>query len=92
MVNLRGHQSRSLVALQAREAGFDALLVAGRTPGLEPAAKHGPYIVVLALAGTKIQPKARIGIPIAGTASVGVDLLKECVRGPHQLVGIEGRK
>jgi hypothetical protein len=48
--------------------------------------------VVLALAGIEIQPEARIGLSIAPAASIGFDLLKECVRRFFHLVGIEGRK
>ena len=39
----------------------------------------GPKFVMLALAGIEIQPETGIGIPIASTASVGVNLLKECI-------------
>jgi len=68
-----------LLTLQARKTGFGTLFVARQTPWLEPSTKDWPYIVVLALAGIEIQPETRIGIPIASTASVGFDLLKECV-------------
>ena len=65
--------------LQARKADFDTLFVACQTPWLEPSTKDWPYIVVLALAGIEFQPETRIGIPIANTPSIGVNLLKECV-------------
>ncbi len=75
-----------------RKAGFDAEVVACRTPWFEPSTEDRPKSVVLALAGIEIQPKARIGISIASTVSVDVNLLKECIRCLYQLVGIEGGK
>ena len=81
-----------MLALQARKADFHAQSIASQTPRLEPPTKDGPYFVMLALAGTEIQPETRIAIPITGTASVGVNLLKEYVRRLLQLVGIKGRK
>ena len=81
-----------LLTLQARKTNFDTLFVACQTPWLEPTTKDGPYLVVLALAPSEIQPETRIGIPIASAASVGFNLFNECVRRLHYLVGIEGRK
>ena len=78
--------------LQSGKTGFDAEVVACLTPRLEPSTKDRPGFVVLALARIEIQPETRIGIPVAGTAGVGVNLLKECIRRLYQLVGIEGRK
>ncbi len=69
----------SHAALQARKTDFDTLLIACQTPWLEPSTKDRPHIVVLALAGIEIQPETRTGTPIASTASVGFNLLKECV-------------
>ena len=68
-----------LIPLQAGKTGFDTEVVACLTPWLEPSTKDWPKFVVLALAGIEIQPETGIGIPIASTASVGVNLLKECI-------------
>ena len=68
-----------MLTLQDRKTDFDTLFIACQTPWLEPSTKDWPYIVVLALAGTEIQPETRIGIPIARTPSVGFNLLKEYV-------------
>ena len=68
-----------MLTLQAGKTGFDTEVVACLTPWLEPSTKDWPKFVVLALAGIEIQPETGIGIPIASTASVGVNLLKECI-------------
>ena len=68
-----------MLTLQAGKAGFDTEVVACLTPWLEPSTKDWPKFVVLALAGIEIQPETGIGIPIASTASVGVNLLNECI-------------
>lgn len=68
-----------LILLQAGKTGFDTEIVACLTPWLEPSTKNWPKFVVPALSGIQIQPETGIGIPITGTASVGVNLLKECI-------------
>jgi hypothetical protein len=68
-----------LIPPQAGETGFDTEVIACLTPRLEPSTKDRPKFVVLALAGIEIQPETGIGIPIAGTVRVGVNLLKECI-------------
>ena len=68
-----------LIPLQAGKTGFDTEVVACLTPWLEPSAKDWPRFVMLALAGIEIQPETGIRLPIASTASVGVNLLKECI-------------
>ena len=69
----------SLLVLQAWKTGFNAQFVACQTVWLEPPAKNWPYFVMLAPAGIEIQPETWIGIPITGTASIGVNLFNECV-------------
>jgi len=68
-----------VLTLQAGKTGFDTEVVACLTSWLEPSTKDWPKFVVLALAGIEIQPETGIGIPIASTASVGVNLLEECI-------------
>jgi len=68
-----------LFPLHTGKTGFNAEVIACLTPRLEPSTKDWPKFVLLAFAGIEIQPKTGIGIPIASTASVGVDLLKECI-------------
>ena len=68
-----------MFALQARKTGFGTQFVACQTSWLKPPAKDWPCFVVFALAGIEIQPETRIGIPITSTASVGINLLKECI-------------
>jgi hypothetical protein len=68
-----------LFPLQTGKTGFDTEVIACLTPRLEPSTKDWPKFVLLALAGIEIQPETGIGIPIASTASVGVNLLKECI-------------
>jgi hypothetical protein len=78
--------------LQFRKTGFGTQFVAGKPPRLEPPAQDGSHIVVPALSGIEIQPQTRVGFPVSFAARVFVDLLKECLRRPHELVGIEGRQ
>ena len=68
-----------MLTLQAGKTDFDTEVVACLTPWFEPSTKDWPKFVVLALAGIEIQPETGIGIPIASTASVGVNLLKESI-------------
>jgi len=63
-----------VLTLQTRKTGFDTKVVASQTPWLEPSTKDRPKFVVLAFSGIEIQPETGIGIPMAGTVGIGVNL------------------